>query len=204
MGYYPIMVDLEGKKCLIVGGGLVACRKAQALCESGAQVTVISPEICSEIEQISDITILKRPYQTGDINDSVLVFAATSDHILNSKISEDAKNQGVQINVVDNPELCSFIVPATLRRGSLIIAISTSGKSPALAKKMRLELEQEYGPEYAEFVDLLGGLRDEIKKRYEMPADREAVFDRLIESGILQLIKDGNKKQAREMALRCI
>lgn len=204
MGYYPIMIDLAGKKCLIVGGGHVACRKALSLRDAGAQITVISPEICTELEQIDNITIEKRPYRTGDIEDFVLIFAATGNRDLNAEISEDAVKAGRQVNVVDDPELCSFIVPATLCRGSLLIAITTSGKSPALAKKIRLELEREYGPEYAEFVDLLGELRDEVKKRYETPQDREAVFDRLIESGILQVLKDGRKELAREMALRCI
>jgi len=182
----------------------VACRKALSLRDAGAQITVISPEICTELEQIDNITIEKRPYRTGDIEDFVLIFAATGNRDLNAEISEDAVKAGRQVNVVDDPELCSFIVPATLCRGSLLIAITTSGKSPALAKKIRLELEREYGPEYAEFVDLLGELRDEVKKRYETPQDREAVFDRLIESGILQVLKDGRKELAREMALRCI
>lgn len=204
MGYYPIMIDLAGKKCLIVGGGHVAYRKALSLLDAGAEITVISPEICSELEQIDNITIKKRPYRTGDIKDFVLVFAATGDSALNAEISEDATKMGRQVNVVDDPELCSFIVPAIIRRGSLLIAITTSGKSPALAKKIRLEMEREYGPEYAEFVDLLGEIRDEVKKRYTTQQDREAVFDRLIESGILQVLKDGRKEQAREMALRCI
>lgn len=204
MEYYPIILDLTNKKCLIVGGGEVALRKAESLLDAGASVCVISPDIDSRIESLGKVEIVRRSYQTGDIDGCALVFAATDDRPLNMSISSEAAGKGILSNVVDDPELCSFIVPSIMRRGDLMIAISTGGKSPSLSKRIRKELEQAYAQEYAELLDILGQMRPLVKEKYVSQAEREAVFSRLLEYGILELLQDGKIDEARERALQCI
>lgn len=204
MGYYPIFMDLTGSKCLIVGGGEVALRKAQSLAEAGAHVTVIAPEVHARLAELENVTVEQRVWRVGDAAGYALVFAATSDRVLNQAVSEEAQGNGTPVNVVDDPELCSFIVPACVRRGDLVIAISTSGASPMLSKRIRRELETHYGPEYAEFVALLGELREEVKRKYSVQQEREAAFDRLVNGGILELLTEGKSDQARKKALECI
>ena len=204
MGYYPIVMDLTGQKCLVVGGGEVALRKAQSLTEAGARVTVIAPEIFPAIEALENVRVEKRPWQQGDTFGHALVIAATDDAALNAAVSDEARGKGIPVNVVDDPELCSFIVPACVRRGDLLIAITTSGKSPALSKRIRAELEKTYGLEYTEFVELLGELQHQVMRLYTEQSDRQAAFDRLVNCGILELLRSGKRDQARKKALECI
>ncbi len=203
MGYYPIMMDLTDKPCLVVGGGKVALRKVKSLLEAGARVTLISPEIDKELAE-SGIEILQRSFEPGDTLAFKLVFAATDSRELNARISEEAAGAGIPVNVVDDPELCSFIVPAVVRRSDLVISVSTGGKSPALAKKIRKELEEIYGREYSILVDLLGEIRELVKEKYDTQNDRERVFNKLLESGIDELLKQGKEREAREKAFQCI
>ncbi|MEN6583629.1 MAG: bifunctional precorrin-2 dehydrogenase/sirohydrochlorin ferrochelatase [Armatimonadota bacterium] len=198
------MLDLTEKSCLIVGGGEIALRKAKSLLEAGARVTVISPEVLPELEHLTGVSIIHRPYQPGDVSGYTLVFSATDDHALNNKVADEASRNGVPVNVVDDPELCSFIVPSLVRRGDLMIATTSSGKSPSLSKKIRQELEERYGPEYALLADLMGEARAEVKAKYESHAEREAAFSRLLDGGILRLLREGRTQEAREMALQCI
>lgn len=204
MAYYPIIMDLTGQKCLVVGGGEVALRKARSLVESGAEVTVIAPEVHPGIRELDNTHILEQSWREGDTLGYSLVFAATDDRVLNQAISDEAKLSGIPVNVVDDPELCSFLVPACVRRGDLLIAITTSGASPMLSKKIRLELEERYGPEYAEFVKMLGELREVVKRKYKEQNDREAAFDRLVNGGILELLSADKAEEARKKALECI
>lgn len=204
MGYYPIAVDLTDRGCLVVGGGEVALRKVQALVAAGARVTVVAPEIDPRIGAIEGVRVILRAYRRGDMEGCALTFAATDDHAVNSAVSEEARERGAHVNVVDEPALCSFIVPAVVRRGDLMIAVTTSGKSPALSKRLRGELESLYGEEYAAYLDLLGEMRGITKERYALQADREAAFRRLLESGILELLREGRAEEAREKALQCI
>ena len=204
MAYYPIAMDLTDKTCLIVGGGEVAFRKAVSLREAGARVTIISPEADPRLASLDGVEIIGRAFQPGDTAEHTLVFAATDDQSINSAVSREAVQHGIPVNVVDDPDLCSFIVPACVRRGDLLLAVSTSGKSPALSKRIRIELESRYGPEYADFVNLLGELRDEVKAKYPSQADREEVFNRLVDSGILQLFRQGKKNEAQKKARKLI
>lgn len=204
MGYYPMMMELAGRECLVVGGGEIALRKAQALLDAGARVTVIAPEVDARFESLSGVSVRTRAWRPGDCGGFALVIAATDDRPTNQAVSEEASANGTPVNVVDDPELSSFIVPACVRRGDLLIAVSTFGKSPSLSKRIRKELELTYGMEYAQFVDLLGDLRDSVKEKYADPADREAAFERLLTCGILELLRFGKKDQAREKALECI
>lgn len=204
MGYYPIIVDLTDASCLIVGGGEVAFRKAVTLREAGAQVKVITRDACARLEHMDGVTVECRDYAAGDVSGHALVFAATDDRQVNSLVSREAAEHGIPVNVVDDPELCSFIVPSVMRRGDLLMAVCTSGKSPGLSKKIRCELEEHYGPEYGEFVELMGEMRQEVKARYSTQKEREAVFGKLINSGILELLRQGEKEEAGKKARECI
>ena len=204
MGYYPIVMDLTDRNCLIVGGGEVALRKAESLTEAGANVTVIALEIDSRLEALASVRIEKRAWRPGDAAGYTLVFAATDDRAVNQSVSDEAKASGIPVNVVDDPELCSFIVPSCVKRGDLMIAVSTSGRSPSLSKKIRRELELKYGPEYADFVALLGELRDVVKREHASSTEREAAFERIIHCEALDLLRAGRREQAREKALECI
>ncbi len=204
MGYYPIIMDLTGRKCLVVGGGEVALRKVKSLVEAGAHVTVIAPSVHSDIQAMDGVCVEARLWREGDASGYALIFAATNDEKLNAAVSCEAQSRAIPVNVVDDPDKCSFIVPSCVRRGDLLISVTTSGKSPALCKRIRLDLEKLYEPEFAEFVDLLGELRDAVKCKYSEQADREAAFGRLIDCGIMELLRSGERDQARKKALECI
>lgn len=204
MGYYPVMIDLTDRKCLVVGGGEVGARKARAVREAGARVTVVAPEVDPALESIDGVEILRREYRPGDVSGAALVFAATGDRSVNMAIADDARAAGIPVNVVDDPELCSFIVPSVVRRGDLLIAVSTSGASPALAKKIRRDIEDRYGPEYGGLVKLMAELRAEVKSRHRSHGERDAAFGRMLECGILELLSQGRVDEARERAIKCI
>lgn len=207
MAYYPIAIDLRDRPVLVVGGGSVALRKVESLLEYGAQVKVVTPESVTELTHLADAGQIKlelRDYHENDVNGMALVIAATDDRETNSKVSSDAKSANILVNVVDDPELCTFIVPATVKRGDLTISIGTSGKSPALAKRIREEIEAIYGPEYADFVDILGEARELAKEQVENQPMREMCFRKMMDSDILDLLKDGKRDEARSVAIDLI
>lgn len=206
MGYYPIAIDITGKPCLIVGGGRVAIRKAGALLEAGAEVTLLSPDVDDSAADLSGIEIIRREFAPGDTAGYVLVIAATDNREINALVSAEAEQNHALVNVVDDPELCTFIVPAVVRRGDLIISISTSGSSPALAGHLRRQIEEEYGPEYEALTMLLKGIRGEIRAKYARQSDREAAYVRLLHDNgeILDLLRSGREEEARKKALQCI
>ena len=166
--YYPIFLDIEGKKCVVVGGGQVALRKVRALVDHGARVEVISPDLCPGLGRMvkqGKVQAVRRDYAEGDLAGAVIVVAATNDNDLNAKVAQEAKARGVLINAVDDSQHCDFIVPSHLRRGDVTIAISTGGRSPALARKIRTELEKDLATKYAPLASLVGGVRSELKRR---------------------------------------
>src|SRR5664279_4839267 len=151
MKYYPIFLRVAGRDCLVIGGGKVATQKVESLLNASAAVTVISPELTPEISALAAaqrVVHHRRPYRSGDLQGVFLAYAATSDPTVQTQIARDAETAGVLLNVVDVPQLCSFIVPAVIQRGDLLIATSTSGTSPALARRIRRDLEHSFGPEY--------------------------------------------------------
>lgn len=205
MGYYPIAFDVTDKPCLVVGGGEIAFRKVQALLDSGAGVTVISPEIDSRIGSLQGVKVVQRTYASGDIRGYALVFAATGNRDVNLLISQEASAASIPVNVVDDPELCSFIVPALVRRGDLMIAVTTSGKGPALSKRIRRRIEEVIGEEYGPYVSLLGELRERVRSLYNTQPEREAAINRVLDNpDILDLLRHGKMEEARESALGCI
>ncbi len=164
--YYPVFLDLAGRKCLVIGAGVVARRKVEILLEHQARVQVISPELCPELEKMAAEGLIEatvRRYQNGDLAGAFLVIAATDSAAINQMVSSEAKQRGQLINVVDDAAKSNFIVPSLLRRGDITIAVSTSGMSPALARKIRVNLEERIGPEYGELARLINEVRCQLR-----------------------------------------
>ena len=206
--FYPMFVDIEGRRCLVVGGGPVATEKVEKLLDHGAVVRLVSPEITPELAaMVASGAIAEhhaRPYRPEDLEACFLVIAATNLDAINRMVWQDAEAMNLLCNVVDVPPLCNFIVPSIVRRGELALAISTGGASPVIAKHIRRELEAAYGPEWEALVSLLRDLRDELKERYlDMPSRRDAV-ERLMETDVVQRLAEGDEAGARELAHRVL
>ncbi|MBI5166156.1 MAG: bifunctional precorrin-2 dehydrogenase/sirohydrochlorin ferrochelatase [candidate division NC10 bacterium] len=192
--YYPMMVDLAGRKCLVAGGGAVAERKASILLSFGADVVVVSPELSPGLKKLADEGKLKhlpRGYRREDLEGTFLAIGATDDREINGQLARDARAEGVWANVVDSPQDCNFIVPSIVTRGDLLIAISTGGKSPALAKKIRQEMEEIYGEEYAELLEILGELRAQVLREVQDPVLRQGILEGAVNSNLLERIRAG-------------
>jgi len=155
---YPIFLDLSGRRCVVVGGGAVAGRKARKLLQARAEVVVISPEVRPELESVAT-EIHRRPYEEGDLEGAYLAFAATDAREVNAAVAGEAKGRGIPVNVADRPSEGDFALPSTLRRGRLQVAVSTGGASPALARGIKGELEELFGPEWAGVVEELHAAR---------------------------------------------
>ncbi len=189
MKYYPAFWNITGKKCVVVGGGEVAQRKVKRLLESGAKVFVISPRLTSELTRLSGENIISHiaeEYSGEQIYGAALVIGATDDEKTNAAISSDARSKGIPVNIVDDPQKCDFILPSLVERGDLTIAIGTGGKSPALARHLREELESQYGKEYEIFLNILGSLRTKMSKNSGAGKDW---FAFLLSAGMLDVIK---------------
>jgi len=190
--FYPILVDLQGKRALVVGGGKVAQRKIETLLEHGASVQVVAKELTATLEELRNhekIEFLGDEFSEAFLEGAFLVFAATDDASLNRRVSQAAQQKGLLVNAVDQPADCNFIVPSVLSRGDLLIAVSTSGKSPAFARKVRVELERHFGEEYGLFLNLMGNLRKEILRLGLSQEENKSAFEELVYSDLLQTIR---------------
>ncbi len=206
--FYPMFVDLEGRRCLVVGGGPVATEKVEKLLDHGAAVRLVTPEMTPDLEAIAAAGRLhelhRRTYRPEDLEGCFLVIAATNLDAINRMVWQDAEARNMLCNVVDVPPLCNFIVPSIVRRGELALAISTGGASPVVAKHIRRELEAAYGPEWESLVNLLRELRDDLKDRYlDMPSRRDAV-ERLMATDVVRRLAEGDEDGARELAHRVL
>lgn len=196
--YYPIYLDIANKRCVVVGGGGVAERKIRRLLECGAHVVVVAKVLTPFLEQMEKEGAIEHraaDYEKSFLAGASLVIGATDRDEVNGRISDDAKAQGIPVNIVDEPARCDFIVPALFRRGDLAVAVSTGGKSPALAKKLRKELKARYGPEYAVLLNILGDLREKVVARGRSSAENKLLFERIIDSDILRAL--GEEKWGR-------
>jgi len=201
--YYPVLLNISGRKCVVVGGGQVALRKVRGLLEHGAGVEVISPDLCPELAQLAtsgEIKTLNRAYRPGDLADASVAIAATENGELNRQVAEEAHSKAVLVNVVDDAENSDFIVPSYLRRGELTIAVSTSGRSPALARKIRTRLEKELGNEYASLICLIGEIRAEVT-REGIKIDDDRWQEALDLDLLLELLKRGDEEKAKAILL---
>jgi len=195
MSYYPILLKFDGKTALIVGGGKVAERKVEALLQCGASIRIVSRELTSKLKALIELGRLQHhaeEFKEKYLDNAFLVVAATDDKQLNHRISESARKRGLLINAVDQPDDCNFFVPSIVRRGDLLIAISTSGKSPALAKKIRKELENQYGNAYKIFLNLMGILRKEILSQGLSQEENSRIFHEIVDSDILDALALNN------------
>ena len=195
MKYYPVNLDIRNRKCLVVGGGTVGTRKVMTLLNCGAKVTVVSSDVAEKLQELSDgdiIKLEKRPFQISDLDEMFLVMGATDNQEINREIHSEAERLGVLCNIADRPEVCNFILPAIVNRGDLIIAISTSGKSPAFAKKIRKDLEKVFGTEYAGFLKLMGEIRNKLLSEDHEPEAHKHLFEKLIKRDLIKMIKDRN------------
>jgi precorrin-2 dehydrogenase/sirohydrochlorin ferrochelatase len=195
MSFYPICLDLAERRCVVVGGGRVAERKVLGLLSCSAQVTVISPELTGELlrrHNEGGIRWIKREYRAGDLEQAFLVIAATDDEETQKQVFDEAAAHNLLLNVADVPHRCNFILPAAVRQGDLIIAISTAGKSPALARKLRMELEKTFGVEYRVLVDILGAVRPVILASGLEQSDNEQLFKQLLHDDMPGWIRTRN------------
>ena len=200
--YYPVFLDLKGRSCVVIGGGEVGERKVQTLLESGAAVTVISPQVTSRIRALADggeIQLMPREYADGDLSGVFLAIAATDQAHVNRAIVAEASREKVVLNVVDEPSLCTFIAPSIVNRGDVIVAISTSGTSPALARKLRESLEQSDLLDYSELAGTLSHARKEIKRLgRDVHPDK---WQESISDDLLELVRAGRSQQALDLLL---
>ena len=193
---YPVLLDIKGKLCTVVGGGSVAERKVKGLLEAGAKVRVVSPELSSGLSFLAGqglIEWLQKNFNENDLERAVLVFAATDSRETQEKIRQQAEKNGQLLNVVDDPDSCSFHVPATLRRGDLTIAVSTRGKSPAVAALIRENLEEEFGPEYDILLEVMSQVRQQAgsdSERLSQP-ERKKIYKKILHNDIIDWIRTG-------------
>jgi len=189
--FYPAFIDLENRPVLVVGGGAVAERKVETLLAAGALVTVVSPQVTKQLEDLAStkrITFRQRAFVSSDIDGVSLVISATDDPSTQAEVASIASSKNILVNTVDKPELCTFIVPAILRRGDITVAVSTSGKSPSLAAELRARLDRVLTEEFARTASVLGAVRQEVHQRFTDSDDRKRVFDSIIGSGIVEWI----------------
>ena len=194
--YYPMMVDLTGRRCLVVGGGRVAERKVALLIECGASVEVVSPATTPKLAALASIGAIRlaqRAMRSTDLPGAFLVFVATDDPEINRAVAAKAHEAGGLVNVADAPESCGFLVPSVVRRGDLTISISTGGGSPALAKRIRQKLDETIGPEYEAFLRALRELRTQAQKAISDPAERQAIFRRAMDSELFNHAARGDR-----------
>jgi precorrin-2 dehydrogenase/sirohydrochlorin ferrochelatase len=207
MKYYPVHLDIKNRNCLIVGGGSVGTRKVKTLMECEARVTVVSPDPTPQLTQLASegaVTLKKRAYQSDDLTGMFLVIGATDDEQLNRQISKDAEQAHILCNIADRPEVCNFVLPSIVRRGDLVITISTSGKSPALAKHLRQKLETQFGREYADFLLLMGAIRQKLLSQTHEPEEHKTLFNQLIDSDLIQLMQAGKTEEINTLLYKIL
>jgi precorrin-2 dehydrogenase/sirohydrochlorin ferrochelatase len=199
MKYYPAYLDLRGRPCVVIGGGAVAERKALALLEAGAEVTVVSPTLTPKLRELSGsgkITHRPKQYEEEDLSGEFLAIAATDSPEVNTLAATACRKKHVLVNVAAPPEESSFIVPSVVERGELLIAVSTSGASPALSKKIRRELERRYGTEYELFLDRLSAIRRRVLDELSDENARRKVFQAIVDSDVSELLRQGKTREA--------
>jgi len=202
---YPAILMLDGRLGVVIGGGAVGERKVRTLLEAGARVKVITPEATPRLKKLAGddtIELIERSYQRGDLKGAAVVIASTDERVVNQAIYEEALDEGVPVNVVDDPPHCTFIAPSIVRRGDLMIAISTGGTNPAMAVRIRERLEKEFGPEYEAYFDLIKRLKAEVEQATTQQERADAWY-RVADSNVLDLVRAGkiDKAYARAVEL---
>jgi precorrin-2 dehydrogenase/sirohydrochlorin ferrochelatase len=207
MGYYATYLDVTDRTCLVVGGGGPAEDKVRGLLASGARVLVVSADGVTDgiraLETEGRLEVRPRQFEASDLDGCLLVIDASGDDPSGVAVAAAARARGVLVNVLDRPALCDFIAPALVRRGPLQMAISTAGRSPFMASHLRKRLEQEYGPEWGELVEIVGQLRDRLRAGGLSIEEQNQVYARIPHSGALELLRDGKADAARVAIMAC-
>ena len=199
--FYPAFLNLHGRRCVVIGGGAVAEQKVVGLLEAGARVVVTSPELTWKLEDLAAtgaIEVQRRAYRPGDLTGAFLAIAATDDRAANSAVWAEAEERGILLNAVDDLPHCSFIAPAVHRAGDVTVAISTAGKSPALAVRLKERIRTLVGREHADFLDLLGALRPEIAARVPDAKVRLRLWYEIVDSDAVEYVRRGDVTGARQ------
>ncbi|MBT8121974.1 MAG: bifunctional precorrin-2 dehydrogenase/sirohydrochlorin ferrochelatase, partial [Gammaproteobacteria bacterium] len=200
MDYLPIFLDVKDRPCLVVGGGKVAARKLALLHRAGARITVVAPDVCNDMRQHlqqENITCEQREFRDSDLDDTVLVIAATSDEAVNRHVSLLAGQRHIPANVADNPKLCNFIMPSVIDRSPVQIAVSTGGSSPVLARLLRARLESFIPAAYGRLARMVDDYRQEVKQRFAEPAKRRYFWESILQGRVAELLFAGQEEKAR-------
>ena len=205
--YYPAILDIAGRNAVVVGAGKVGEGKIEGLLNADANVKVVSLTATDRVRDWARegrIQLDERAYESTDLDGAFLVIAATEDNDTNVRVFEDAEARQMLCNVVDVTHLCNFILPSIVRHGDLAIAVSTGGASPAMARRIRISLAQCYGDEYAVALELLGSLREELKAMYPSPDDRKILFERMVYSDFMDMVRAGDTERIEAWVQTCI
>jgi siroheme synthase-like protein len=203
--YYPVFLDIAGKPVVVIGGGEVALRKVESLLDAGARVTVVSPALHPELQPLVTerrVEHVAREYTSGDLEGSFLAFVGTDDRSVNLAVSSEGRQRGVWVNAVDDIPNCDFIVPGIVRRGDLIVAVSTSAGSPAMARKMREELEEFVTEEHALMLELAAEVRRELRDRNVMV--EPDVWNAALDAEVKRLLGEGRRDDAKQRLLKSL
>ena len=207
MEYFPIFIHIKNRPCLVVGGGSIAARKVALLRKAQADVTVVSPELCAELQKLNDeqhISHISREFEEFDLETCVLVIAATNQRVVNQRVSELANQLRLPVNVVDNPDLCSFIMPSIIDRSPVVIAVSTGGSSPVLARLIRTKLEGSIPSAYGRLAKLVEGFRDKVKTAFPNVESRRGFWEKILAGTVAELVFTGHEKEAEAMLDKAI
>ncbi|MDX1252042.1 MAG: uroporphyrinogen-III C-methyltransferase [Gammaproteobacteria bacterium] len=199
MDFLPVFLNIKNTSCLVVGGGEIAARKVRLLLRAGAQVSVVSPELNETLAELRDAGNIRHraaPFQDRDLTGMALAIAATDDTAINQRVSELARQRGIPVNVVDHPELCSFVLPSIIDRSPVIAAISTGGASPVLARLLRARLETLIPASYGRLADMAGRFRDQVKQRLRNTAERRRFWEKVFQGPIAELVYTGRDDEA--------
>jgi precorrin-2 dehydrogenase / sirohydrochlorin ferrochelatase len=202
MAYYPVFLDISGRRVVVIGGGAVAERKVEGLLVAGAQVTVVSPVLSQGLDRLRQAGAIEhrqRAYRAGDLCGFELAFSATDDGEANSAVSREGRERGIWVNSADDPEHCDFILPSVLRRGELVVAVSSGGASPALARAVREELEGYFTADYAALASLVGDVRRELRSRHPRPGAER--WSDALSGEVRWLVAAGQLDEARRRLL---
>jgi siroheme synthase-like protein len=202
--FYIACLRLSGRRCVVVGGGDVGLEKVEGLLACDGEVTLVSPDVVEPLRELAEegsIRWERRPYESRDLEGTFIVIAATGDSEVNIRVFEDAERRAMLVNVVDVPPLCNFILPAIIRSGPLAIAISTAGASPALAKRIRDEIAEEYGEPYARLAVLLNEVRGWAKATLPTYQDRKEFFEGIVngDPDPVELLRRGDEQAVRDL-----
>jgi uroporphyrin-III C-methyltransferase/precorrin-2 dehydrogenase/sirohydrochlorin ferrochelatase len=201
MDYFPVFLKLKDQPCLVVGAGEIAARKIELLARAGANITVIASEISPAVlnlQQAHNLTLLQKPFAPADLGEFRLVVSATDNEATNRLVALTADAQNIPVNVVDNPELCSFIFPAIIDRSPIIAAVSSGGSAPVLARLLRAKIESIIPPAYGQLADLADKFRDKVKQHIKQPAQRRIFWENILQGSVAELVFSGQHQQAEQ------